>query len=43
MLTSFLDLLGVTCLAAAAFFIWPPACLVVIGVAALAISRKASR
>jgi len=42
-LTTFLDLLGVTCLAALAFFVWPPACLGVIGVAALAMSWKASR
>ena len=43
MLTTFLDLLGVACLTAAAFFIWPPVCLIVVGVAALLISRKASR
>ena len=43
MLTTFLDLLGVACLAAAAFFIWPPACLIVIGMAALFVSWKASR
>jgi hypothetical protein len=30
-------------LTAAAFFIWPPACLIVLGIAALLISRKASR
>ena len=43
MLTTFLDLLGIACLAAFAFFVWPPACLIVIGVAALAMSWKASR
>ena len=43
MLTTFLDLLGVACLAAAAFFIWAPACLIVVGVACLAMSWKASR
>lgn len=43
MLTTFLDLLGIACLASFAFFVWPPACLIVIGVAALAMSWKASR
>lgn len=43
MVTTFLDLLGVACLATAAFFAWPPLCLAVIGVAALLVSRKASR
>lgn len=42
-MTTFLDLLGIACLAAFAFFVWPPACLIVIGVAALAMSWKASR
>jgi len=42
-LTTFLDLLGVACLAALAFFIWPPAAFGVVGVAALAMSWKASR
>jgi hypothetical protein len=46
-LTTFLDLFGVACLAALAFFVWPPACLGVAGVAALLMSwnlaRKASR
>jgi hypothetical protein len=43
MVTTLLDLLGVACIAAFAFFVWPPACLAVIGLAALAVSRKASR
>jgi hypothetical protein len=43
MLTTILDLIGIACLAAFAFFVWPPACLGVIGLAALAVSRKASR
>lgn len=38
-----LDLLGVALLAAFAFFLWPPASLLVLGVAALLISWKASR
>jgi hypothetical protein len=42
-LTTFLDLLGVVCLAALAFFIWPPASLGVVGVAALFMSWRASR
>lgn len=42
-MTTFLDLLGVTCLAALAFFIWPPAALGVIGAAALLMSWRASR
>lgn len=43
MLTTLLDLLGVACLAAAAFFIWPPACLIVIGAACLFASWRDSR
>lgn len=42
-MTTFLDLLGVACIAALAFFIWPPAALGVIGVAALLMSWRASR
>lgn len=34
--TTALDLLGTVCLAIFAFAIWPPACLLVIGVSALA-------
>lgn len=37
--TTYLDTLGVLCVAAFAFAVWPPACLLVIGVAALLISR----
>lgn len=42
-MTTALDLLGVACLAAFAFFVWPPACLGVIGAAALLISWRASK
>lgn len=42
-MTTFLDLLGIAGIAAFAFFVWPPACFLVIGVAALAMSWKASR
>lgn len=42
-MTTYLDLLGVMCLALFAFSVWPPACLLVIGVAALLISWLASR
>ena len=38
-----LELLGVACLAAFAFFVWPPACLAVIGASALLISWRASK
>jgi hypothetical protein len=41
--TTYLDILGVFCLALFAFSIWPPACLLVMGVAALAISWVATR
>lgn len=42
-MTTALDLLGATCLAAFAFFVWPPAAPLVVGVAALLISwRRAS-
>lgn len=36
--TDFLDLLGVACLALFAYAVWPPACVLVVGVAALAMS-----
>lgn len=42
MLTTALDLLGVACLAVFAWFIWPPLVLLVVGVAALLVSRKAT-
>jgi hypothetical protein len=42
-MTTVLDLLGVACLAAFAFFVWPPACFLVLGVAALLMSWRASR
>lgn len=42
-MTTVLDLLGVALLAAFAFFLWPPACLLVLGVAALLMSWRASR
>ncbi len=41
-MSTWLELLGVTCLAAFAFAIWPPACLLVVGVAALLIAWKAA-
>ena len=37
-MTTYLDLLGVCCLALFAFSVWPPACLLVMGVAALVMS-----
>lgn len=40
MFTTLLDLLAVICLAVFAWFIWPPLPLLVVGVAALAISRQ---
>lgn len=43
MLTTALDLLGVACLAAFAWCIWPPAALLVIGAACIAVSARASR
>lgn len=42
-MTTVLDLLGVACLALLAFFIWPPAALGVVGVAALASSYAIER
>jgi hypothetical protein len=41
--TDVLDLLGITCLALFAGFIWPPAALLVIGAAALLMSWRATR
>ena len=44
MLTTLLDILGVAALATFAWFIWPPAVLLVLGLAALAVShRQAAR
>lgn len=40
--TTFLELFGVFCLAAFAFFLWPPACLLVVGVAALWVSWQST-
>lgn len=42
MLTTALDLLGVTLLAVFAWFVWPPLVALVVGVAALAASRQAA-
>lgn len=42
MLTTALELLGVTCLAAFAWFIWPPLTLCVLGVALLLIAWRAA-
>lgn len=42
-MTTYLDMLGVSCLSLFAFAVWPPACLLVMGVAALLISRSAVR
>lgn len=42
-MTTVLDILGVLAVAAFAFFVWPPACLLVLGVAALLMSWRASR
>ena len=42
-MTTYLDLLGVCCLALFAFAIWPPACLLVMGIASLLMSRSATR
>lgn len=39
-MTTVLDLLGASCLAVFAFFVWPPACLLVVGVSALLISWR---
>jgi hypothetical protein len=40
--TTLLDLLGIGCLALFAFAIWPPACLLALGVAALLMSWRES-
>lgn len=42
-LTDALDVVGVTAVATFAGLVWPPLCLLVIGLAALAASWKASR
>lgn len=42
-LTTLLDLLGVIALAAFAGFVWPPAALLVVGLAALIASRQTAR
>lgn len=42
MLTTLLDLVGVAALVVFAWFCWPPLALLVVGVAALLASRKAS-
>lgn len=42
-MTTILDVAGTVCLALFAFFIWPPACLLVTGVAALLISWQSER
>ncbi len=39
-MTTFLELFGVACLAVFAFCLWPPACLLVVGVAAILVSWK---
>jgi len=41
--TTYLDLMGITCLALFAYSIWPPAVLLAVGVAALLISWAATR
>lgn len=41
--TDVLDLLGVCCVALFAYAIWPAACLLVMGAAALLMSWRASR
>lgn len=43
MTTTVLDILGVLAITAFAFLVWPPACLLVLGVAALIASWRASR
>lgn len=43
MLSTVLDLVGVVCLAVFAYLLFPPAALVVVGVAALVASWKAAR
>lgn len=43
MKTTILDVLGVICLALFAYSLWAPACLLVIGVSALAVSWVEAR
>ena len=43
MLSTLLDLAGAIALTAFVWFIWPPACLLVVGLAFLAASWKAAR
>ena len=43
MFSTLLDLLGATALAVFAWFVWPPAALLVVGLAALLASRQAAR
>lgn len=40
--TDLLDLAGIACLAVFAWFVWPPAALLVVGLAALLISWRRS-
>ncbi|MEY3734092.1 MAG: hypothetical protein RL347_1451 [Actinomycetota bacterium] len=41
-MTTVLDVVGIFCLAAFAWFVWPPACLIVFGAALLLISWQRS-
>lgn len=43
MVSTLLDLIGVVCLAAFAYILFPPAALAVLGLAALMISRQLAR
>lgn len=43
MISTYLDVLGVFLLALFAFQVWPPLCLLVVGVAALLISWRLNR
>ena len=43
MISTYLDILGVFLIALFAFAVWPPLCLLVVGVAALLISWQRSR
>lgn len=42
-MTDVLDLLGVACVALFAFALWPPLCLLVMGLATLLMSRELER
>lgn len=42
-MTTVLDILGIACVAMFAFLVWPPAGLLVLGIAALTASWRASR